>query len=120
MVTFGWGSGSIRGHGNLSFNESITVVDPDGTVYHRQMNPDGGFYDAVEELYYEDDGSLRLSESGSDGSLHLGESGDGAGEDDGFLDALQHHLNMEESDDGPLALPDDDDGDMGHYFQGAK
>jgi hypothetical protein len=88
MVAFGWGSGKILGHGTISFNESVTLYDTDGTVHIRTMNPDGGFYDAQEQLY-DDDGSFHLSE------VDLDHSEGGGGDDDAvFLDAVEHQLSQ--------------------------
>jgi len=66
------------GHGSISFNESITLYEPNGSITVRNMNPDGTFYDAEQELY-EEDGSLHLSEN-NEGELS-------------FMDALQEQLN---------------------------
>lgn len=109
-MSFGWGSGSLRGHGDITFNESVTLYDPDGSVSVRQMNPNGGFYDAVEELYEDDD------------SLHLSDVDDAGGDDgDCFLDALQEQL-LDDEEGGTLLVGDDDD-DLGmaeDYFYGTK
>ena len=112
MVAVGWGSGSIMGHGGISFNESITLYDVDGTVTVRHMNPDGGFYDAAEELY-EEDVSLHLSESDD-----VGLDDDDDGDDGGFMDALQEQLKQDDS----SLLDEDafsDGGGSEGYFQGS-
>lgn len=82
MSLWGWGKGSLQGHGQLRFNEKIEFVDVDGTLSYRLMNPDGGFYDAQQELY-EEDVSLHLSDSDSDGA---------------FMDALQDQLVQSQKD----------------------
>ena len=100
MVTFGWGSGTIPGHGDIKFNESITIFDVDGSVTHRNMNPDGGFYDAVEELHYEEDAEL---------SLHLSDTDDSNDDDDDdcFLDALQEQLMAADDEYGTMIYEED-------------
>jgi len=109
MVAFGWGTGRITGHGDIKFNESITLYDLDGSVSIRQMNPSGGFYDAVEELYEDDDNV----------SLHLSDVEDD--DDDGFLDALQEQLQDDNEADGALLMGDDNNDDDEHdYFEGSK
>lgn len=118
MVAFGWGSGTILGHGKISFNEAVTLYDPDGAVQVRTMNPDGGFYDAQEQLY-EDDGSFHLSDVGLDHSENSMPA-----EDAGFLDALEHQLTQQEDrsrEHGDLPSDHldgaDGGGDKGKYFQ---
>ena len=69
------GGGGGRGGGGVCFSSNIQVLNADDTVSIRQMNPDGGFYDAA-LLTYEDDGSFSLGrDNDEDGQV--------------FLDALQ-------------------------------
>ena len=89
MVVVGWGSGTILGRGKIGFNENVTLYDPDGSVHVRTMNPDGGFYDAQEQLY-EDDGSFHLSDVGLDNSENT------INDDGVFLDALEQQLTRQE------------------------
>ena len=119
MVAFGWGSGTILGHGKISFNEAVTLYDPDGAVHVRTMNPDGGFYDAQEQLY-EDDGSFHLSD------VELDHSENSIHDDAQFLDALEQQMTRQEGpsrDDEHGALRKDnldggnDGGDTVNFFR---
>ena len=61
------------------------------------MNPDGGFYNAVQELHYEEDDaelSLHLSDTDDNNDDHADDDyyDDDDDDDDGFLDALQEQL----------------------------
>lgn len=53
--------------GGVSFNTTVQVVNADDTISMRQMNVEGGYYDAETEVF-DDDGSLsfRLDHSLSD------------------------------------------------------
>lgn len=83
----------------VSFNPAIQVVYPDGAILVRQMNLDGGFYDAEMDVYDDDCESLDLGrEDDEDGNT--------------FWDAVQDQIQV---DDGlfPMSLGTDDE----TYFQ---
>lgn len=103
MVSF-WGTGtSLAGHGSLRFNESVELIDPDGTISVGLMNPGGGFWDAAEyEGIYDDDADL---------SLHLSDNSV-PDDDTAFFDALQDHLLENE-----ISFDNDEGG--GDYFESA-
>ena len=65
----------------VTFNPNVQVVYANNAVASRQMNPDGGFYDAAMEMYQEDDDAASLdfdTDGGADGT---------------FFDALQEQAS---------------------------
>jgi hypothetical protein len=78
----------------LTFDKTVRIVHADDTITERLMNVNGGYYDMNVPTNYDEDaeeGSFSFGGSGS-----AGDELDGGGEDEEYLDAVEHEIDLQD------------------------
>jgi hypothetical protein len=75
----------------LTFDKTVRIVHADDTITERLMNVNGGYYDMNVPTNYDEDAE--------EGSFSFGGSGSvGNGEDEEYLDAVEHEMDLQDGD----------------------